>query len=242
MLLFTIQFGGFCPIITAKSSTCPLSLSVCWRCPWDVAESFRGNNRVHPLHAPFPFPRLQQNKTDLDVVDCTPQHYHQNTKWGNIFWKNANPCRRAQETAKEHWSCSDRILQLKYLLTLCYLWQGLFFFLPSVKYTMCVQTCYDLPQFGVQVNSAGQKHLHISGSKNRRPGGEEHFKAADVSVDLQQRLHVLCGRDVLGDSLEEWRIFEGVIVVNIYLNWYLLRRKMPRTTKNTWHHWLFEGV
>lgn len=66
--------------------------------------------------------------------------------------------------------------------------------------TACARTCYDLPEFGVQVDSAGQKHLHVSGIKNRRPGGEEHLKATDVSIDFQQGLNVLCGGDVFGDS------------------------------------------
>lgn len=66
-----------------------------------------------------------------------------------------------------------------------------------------VRTCYDLPEFGVQVDSAGQKHLHVSGIKNRRPGGEEHLKATDVSIDLQQRLNILCGGDIFGDPSKQ---------------------------------------
>lgn len=66
----------------------------------------------------------------------------------------------------------------------------------------CVLTCYDLPQFGIQVDSAGQEHLHVSGSEDGCPGGEEDLKAADVSIDLQKRLHILSGGNVLGDSSE----------------------------------------
>lgn len=48
-------------------------------------------------------------------LDSTPHHHNhhrQNTKWGNIFWKNAvQPSSRAQILecrikAEEHWSCS----------------------------------------------------------------------------------------------------------------------------------------
>lgn len=52
------------------------------------------------------------------------------------------------------------------------------------KIIECVWTCYDLPQFGVQVDSAGQKHLHVSGGENRCPRGEEDLKASDISIDL----------------------------------------------------------
>lgn len=63
-------------------------------------------------------------------------------------------------------------------------------------------TCYDLPEFRIQVDGAGQEHLHVSRSENRCPGGEKDLKAADISVDLQQGLHVFGERDILGDSLE----------------------------------------
>lgn len=67
----------------------------------------------------------------------------------------------------------------------------------------CVWTCYDLSEFWVQVDCAGQEHLHVSGGENRRPGGQEDLKAADVSVDLQQWLHIFGGGNVLGDSSKE---------------------------------------
>lgn len=76
---------------------------------------------------------------------------------------------------------------------------------PSVQFPEYVRTCNDLPEFGVQVDSAGQEHLHISGSEDGCPGGEEHLEAADVSVDLQQWLHIFGGGDVLGESSEEKR-------------------------------------
>lgn len=78
-----------------------------------------------------------------------------------------------------------------------------FNFPPICTNTESLRTCYDLPEFGVQVDGAGQEHLHISGSEDRRPGGEEDLKTADVSIDLQQRLHILGGGDVLGDSSED---------------------------------------
>lgn len=62
----------------------------------------------------------------------------------------------------------------------------------------CVQTCYDLPEFGVQVDSAGQKHLHVAGSQNGHPGREEDLEAANVPVNLQQRLHILGGGNIFG--------------------------------------------
>ena len=73
----------------------------------------------------------------------------------------------------------------------------------NLEITECVWTCYDLPELGVQVDRAGQKHLHVSGSKNRCPRGEEDLKASDVSVDLQQGLDILGGGDILGDSSKE---------------------------------------
>ncbi len=45
----------------------------------------------------------------LDVSDGTlHHHHHQNTKWGDIFWKNGvHPSSRVQRlNAKEHWSFS----------------------------------------------------------------------------------------------------------------------------------------
>ena len=60
-------------------------------------------------------------------------------------------------------------------------------------------TCDDLPELGVQVDGAGQEHLHVAGRQDGCPGGQEDLETPDVSVDLQQGLHVLGGRDVLGD-------------------------------------------
>lgn len=65
---------------------------------------------------------------------------------------------------------------------------------------MCLWTCDDLPELGVQVDGARQEHLHVPGGEHGSPGGQEDLEAPDVSVDLQQGLHVFGGGDVLGDS------------------------------------------
>lgn len=67
------------------------------------------------------------------------------------------------------------------------------------------ETCYDLSEFGVQVDSTGQEHLHISGGKKRRPGREEDLEASDVSIDFKQRLHVFGGGNIFGDSASKTR-------------------------------------
>ncbi len=190
-----------------------------------MVESFRKNNRVGPCVEIFFFPRSrtnhaqyavacavtrsQPNKTptgNFDVLDSALRHHHQSTKWGNIFWKNVNPGSRAPEScriyAKVHWSCSGSSRWPRHLTKTSYA-AFLFNFPPFCTNTESLWTCYDLSEFGVQVDGAGQEHLHISGSEDGRPGGEEDLKAADVSIDLQQRLHVLGGGDVLGDSSED---------------------------------------
>ena len=61
-------------------------------------------------------------------------------------------------------------------------------------------TCYDLSQLWVQVDGAGQEGPDVSGRQDGRPGRQEDLEAPNVSVYLQQRLHVLGGGDVLGHS------------------------------------------
>lgn len=59
-------------------------------------------------------------------------------------------------------------------------------------------TCDDLSEFWVQVDRAGQEGSNVSGCEDGSPGRQEHLKAANISIDLQQGLHVFGGGDVLG--------------------------------------------
>lgn len=84
----------------------------------------------------------------------------------------------------------------------------------------CPQTCDDLSKFGVQVDSAGQEHLHIMDREHGGSGRQEHFEATDVPVDFQQRLHVFGGGDVFGNPAAKrkerlsqrfwWKLNEGL--------------------------------
>lgn len=58
-------------------------------------------------------------------------------------------------------------------------------------------TCDDLPQFGVQVDGAGQEGADVSSCQEGGPRGQEDLEAADVSVNLQQWLHIFGSGDVL---------------------------------------------
>lgn len=62
------------------------------------------------------------------------------------------------------------------------------------------RTCNDFTEFGVQVDGARQEGANVPRCKDRCPWWQEDLEAAHVSVDLQQRLHVLCGWDVLRHS------------------------------------------
>lgn len=64
-------------------------------------------------------------------------------------------------------------------------------------------TCNDLPQLWVQVYSAGQEGAEVPGRQDGSPGGQEDLEAAHVPINLQQWLHILGGRDVLGHPVGE---------------------------------------
>jgi len=51
-----------------------LTALVCW--VWKLCDSY--------LKA-FTVTRSKPNRTPINILDSAPHHYHQNTKWGNIF-------------------------------------------------------------------------------------------------------------------------------------------------------------